>query len=92
MWWSPRTGRNTVRSCDDVGHNLVGIDFDAAIGIGLGIEQTAREVEVGNDINDVVQIIIGELLLELYGEEITDELNGFVIIEVVHEEFVVHIA
>ena len=49
-----------------------------------------EEVKVGNDIDDVVEVVVRELLFELYGQEIADKLDGLVIIEVVHEEFVVH--
>ena len=75
---------------DDVGHDLFCVDLHEAFGVRLSIEQATAEVEIGNDIDDVVEVVIGEFLLELYGQEVADKLDGLVVVKVVHEEFVVH--
>jgi hypothetical protein len=52
---------------DDVIDNLFSVNLYITVFVGFGIEQTAAEIEVGNDVEDIVKVIVGELLLEFLG-------------------------
>ena len=74
---------------DGSGHSF-GVYVDEAIGIGFLLQKAALGIVVGYGVDEIEQVIIGELFFHVLWKIVLDEFHGLYIIFSLGEKFVVH--
>ena len=73
---------------DDVVNDFFQVDFNAAIVIGLRIENAALGVILVNQVEEVVELVVRELVFQFLRQVAFDEFDSLFIIEVILQKVV----
>ena len=70
-------------------HHLIEVDIDISVLVGLCVEDSARGVILDDDIQEIIEFVVGELLLKILWKIVADKFNLACIFLCVHKDFVV---